>query len=844
MNKFWKRGLSLLLVICTLMGMLCMPASASATEIPVAAKSDKRIDADTDLWEVTLSAPGVDGSAKYNELILMLDASTSIQGSSGKLTQATKDIILTVGESILPENPEENSVNYLTIMGFGFSPKVAAAKVGSMSQLRTIVSGLTQQDLLYGVSATNCEGAFNGISEYISASPNLNNAHVIFMCDSNTNMDEELICWENWALPENQYWHYKSWSNESIVKNALLTEFELVMYMGYAPAPATTTVFGFTQVNLIEKYLTKAYVAAALDSALAEQTALQTEIDTLQAEIDALPGEISALQAQIAVLETETADLTAALAAMTEEDPAYAETKTALDTKTAELNTAKADLESKTALQTTKAAALEEKLAAKAPVDTEVSDLTAVAARFNESEQYVYGDTTEAQLQLITDILGAKYAEVSGRFWTDVSAPVSETDASPLYMRWAHQAWADVYASDGMVYGEGNGYNVSRLERAFVDYDKANNTRLNDLLLYAVHGYSRYYVDHYYKATKGQRAADAADALAAMEQVEHLYMIGYTSGAANSWMNPGATSVSQRVTGANISYYGASSINQVAGILPTVMGEIVTTPYNDVFITDYMSKWVNLVPNTVRIYDDRTGTLLYDETAENPGWQVEAALRPTALEVPVTVTEVPASEYAAGGADVEGNSNGTIYKLVWKVKDGPLLASDLFRLTYEVTVDTREKGFVYSRNYPANGNTYADYTDEDGNPGSYDIEVPDVYAETDVVVIVTPTPTPEATPTPTPEVTPTPETTPDIPDEDVPMDPGPSEDPEDPEPSPEVPPTPTPSAPVDIPDVDVPETDVPKTGDSSALWILLAVLAVAGIAVICVMDRRSRKNRR
>ena len=91
----------------------------------------------------------------------------------------------------------------------------------------------------------------------------------------------------------------------------------------------------------------------------------------------------------------------------------------------------------------------------------------------------------------------------------------------------------------------------------------------------------------------------------------------------------------------------------------------------------------------------------------------------------------------------------------------------------------------------------------------------------------TPDPDPEPpTPDPDPEP-PAPEE--EIPDVDVPLGEPPEEEPdEEPE--------------VEIPDVDVPLGNVPQTGDNSAIWYVLAVLSVSGLAVLALVEKRKEQE--
>lgn len=143
----------------------------------------------------------------------------------------------------------------------------------------------------------------------------------------------------------------------------------------------------------------------------------------------------------------------------------------------------------------------------------------------------------------------------------------------------------------------------------------------------------------------------------------------------------------------------------------------------------------------------------------------------------------------------------------------------------------------------------------------------------------TPTPTPTPTPGPSQEPTPTPEPDEEIPDDDVPLGPGPEEPDEEipdddvplgpgpeepdeeipdddvplgpgpeptPEPDEELPDPDVPTGPAepeeeDIPDEEVPLANTPKTGDDISLWYLLTALSAAGLVFLAVTGRMRKQ---
>ena len=312
---------------------------------------------------------------------------------------------------------------------------------------------------------------------------------------------------------------------------------------------------------------------------------------------------------------------------------------------------------------------------------------------------------------------------------------------------WIHELWKDVMEENGLVYKRGNeypAYPVSRMEKVFVDYAiRYNNAQtyqdfgttdidLVNALYYAIFGYtqSNSYIDH--KNNKkypgyANRAVVACRNLANLEKVEHIYLVGYNN-AHQFWMNKdsGYSPVKGEIRVVNhpdVTFMNSNEMGGLGKTIRRIATDMIETPYNDVVITDYISKWVNLDPASLTIYDGNKRIYAKGK------WLVNSGRRPTSREIPVKCELVKPKDYAPGGSDVTGNTSGNIYKLTWYVKDGPLLATDAYRLEYNVTVDTLEKGFVYSKDYPSNGRTYADYKDKDGRDRQYDIAVPDVIVK-------------------------------------------------------------------------------------------------------------------
>ena len=306
--------------------------------------------------------------------------------------------------------------------------------------------------------------------------------------------------------------------------------------------------------------------------------------------------------------------------------------------------------------------------------------------------------------QAFNDMFGDRFADAASRDEILERAFVNGEVTNDEFMAYAEQLWSDVYAYSGLI--RGVEYPVSVVERAFVKYDKDHETYIQDLFYYTT--YKSSYVTY---GNGTARAAAAADKLAAMDKVKDMYVVDYDGKSA--WMD--------RETSTFIQSNGIAGLCEA---LAGALGELAKTPFNDVVVTDYMSKWVNFIPGTEKVIDNNTGKTIW---SAKEGWLIDEG-RPTKQAVPVVYELVDPADYEDGGDDVIGNTSGDIYKLTWYVKDGAMLRSDTYRLAYEVTVDTKEEGFVYETDYPANGNTDLHYKDEDGNPKEKPIEVPDVNA--------------------------------------------------------------------------------------------------------------------
>ena len=309
------------------------------------------------------------------------------------------------------------------------------------------------------------------------------------------------------------------------------------------------------------------------------------------------------------------------------------------------------------------------------------------------------------------------------------AAFVAKVVTDEEFYAFADRIWADVYAYSGLT--PGVEYPVSSVERAFVKYDKENGTYIQDAFYYTTYGST--YVTY---PDRWTRTPQAATQLAAMDEVKHLFMID-TNGR-SSWMDPAnSEDTTKNVVGENVSFAANVSISAMEEALGNVLAELANTPHRDAVVTDYMSKWVNLIPESIKIVDksvvDENGNYKVIWTYTE-GWLIGEADRPTKQEVPVKVEGVPEAEYPAGGADVEGNISGDIIKLTWYVKDGILTRSDNYSLVYDVKLDEAE-GILPGVNYPTNGRTFVKYVDFAGFSWESEIEVPEVKTKKYTVIV-------------------------------------------------------------------------------------------------------------
>lgn len=592
---------------------------------------------------------------------------------------------MTIGKSVLPEtikNTDEATMA-VTIMGFGVSGKTVLQDVFSTQELEKKLNELPTNDaFLNGQSATNCEVGFTHIENYIKEhDKKLNRAYVIYASDGKSNASEELVAYQNWQ--ENPSWWFGGYKTlDSLVKFLFKGgvvqghNFDGEFYYlldGKDTVDATDNVLGYTRENIIEKFLEKNKVEEKL-AQIENQILSSTNDDELQT--------------------------------LTLNKQNYEE----------------------------------------------------ILSRFvtdGDESFYVYSGanvatpTTKEQEQLLIDLLKEDINSLFNKMWTDMSVEIETTNLRtgenvtwPKWRVWIDTVWKDVYEYSNLDYKTGK-YSASTVEAAFLKYDAdfcGHTVRWTEHIslpfYFAYLGYTA--ADKYNNAKyAGLRAALACDNLASVEQVEKIYLIGYGSWANDSWMNPNRATkyeTENYVKAQNAYFYSSSSMSAISEALKEIVPDILVTPHTNVKITDYMSKWVTLDLDSIRIYkdnvcickynyDEKTGTGTHE-------WLIADEDKPTE-KIPITVTIVKATDYSLGGNDVIGNKSGDIYKIIWQVKDDTLLVSDHYSLVYEVIIDKNESGYISGAIYPTNGNTFAEYTTSEGIEKSESLYIPSISTPED-----------------------------------------------------------------------------------------------------------------
>lgn len=274
---------------------------------------------------------------------------------------------------------------------------------------------------------------------------------------------------------------------------------------------------------------------------------------------------------------------------------------------------------------------------------------------------------------------------------------------------WADAVWADMFHAYGLEYGENCTASSSEFEHALFEYTRKldpNYEELVDMFLMLIMNYGKYQRDYYAGRTEyGFRAAEACDVLAGNAKVKNLYLVGYPGSIAGAhWMNPDATVENKVSKNEKVAFLSSTDFQgALSDLQMQVEATIVKTPISDPVVTDPMSKWVNFDPATLAIASEGETIWTYEK-----GWLIPEGSRPVSGD-PIVVSNDPET-----GRPV----------ISWKIKDGALILTDRFTLTYSVTMNTEAEGFVHGKEYPLNDPTDVTYLNSEGEKTKVDIEVP------------------------------------------------------------------------------------------------------------------------
>ncbi len=231
-KREWKRAVFLIIAIGLLLCMLCTSAMADGLTFDSMGKKEAERLVNLGEYEISLSVPGAFKTDRYNEFIVMVDASLSQSSNFGAL----KSMLIGLAEQVLSS---DSSMRF-TLMGFGVGPR-RAGSFYSVEQLRNYLKTATQDDLLQERSATNCEVGFEFVNDYISKNDRLKKTVVVYTSDGAANLDEELLVWANWEDTA-AFDYFRSYTKDQIIDYFVGTELEHI-YAGHAPLPVTAELF-------------------------------------------------------------------------------------------------------------------------------------------------------------------------------------------------------------------------------------------------------------------------------------------------------------------------------------------------------------------------------------------------------------------------------------------------------------------------------------------------------------------------------------------------------------------------------------------------------------------------
>ena len=683
-------------------------------------------------YTVTLSVPGKE--AGRNEYLVMFDASESITDIHPENWTATKALVRDIGEEVLAKTDTTNTIE---LMSFSISAGTLATLENKQDLNRL---DLDKGRFRYGISATNCEAAVNHMIRFIEENEeDTRLASVIWITDGGANRSEYPAPLQNWV--ENPQWTAYC-DAAATARNFIAGQFIPAVLAGRGSDPATEAYFPLN--DLIAGALTPEKANSGLASAEAAKAAVQADIDAAQALLAeyGVTGEnadahLAALEDDLAALDEVIAELEERIAVLGEDD-AIAAAQAELDAALEQQAVLEAEVN---ALETAVAAVAngEEDLSA---ADEVIAQWNAILARFDGEGNYIWGDTTDEQAELLRtvvtdeDIQNFAYA-ASAEVIHGTEKRTGIEGEYPRWLLWTDMLWAEIFRMAGWPFNDTKEVSWGDFQTACLEFDEyyygsdpfTRSTFVSaEYQLYCVMGCPAHVTDC---------SPRTADALAELCKLANVTVVRFGNDSRANWMTKdgwyahlGLTPAEEDIRPYN--YIHVTEYSDIPDELESILKLADTTSFKDSYITDYMSKWVRFEEGSVRIFDDRNGKPIYD--AAKGGWLLPEADRPVDGK-PYEVVEVDAAEYAAGGANVVGNTNGKIHKLVWKIKDGPLRISDLYRLEYDVVVDIPEEGFQWNTDYPANGTTEITYTDSDGSHHTDPIDVPDVLAAAFTVTV-------------------------------------------------------------------------------------------------------------
>ncbi len=743
-----------------------------------------------EVFDITVSVPGAESEA-YNEVIMMVDASDSVKNKLATL----KGALIELAEGVLNDTGNVR----VTVMGFGVGPKLFG-QFSNTDELRAAVNNMTQADLMQGRSATNCEAALQFLYDYVDSSENLNKAYIFFTSDGNANEDETVRDFTAWADPESGWYWNSRYPKQTMLNYFVGVQMDYVLSGGEF-LPSVKTMFA-SESNAIENdpmFLEFQDKMEDVQELQEQQEKLEKQKADLEKDQEKLEGKIEKLEEDIEDLEntsavTASGSVSTGTGSGASEDGGDAKAEAAiekvLEKKEEQLMEAKEDLDEVLEKQDqveNELAEIEDALEAVSTVvdayKSSLDDMYALLSA-NAEELFLYEQEMMADAQGI-DIHACTVSQLEKAF-------------NDYYLSLVGSRWYESFADP---------YYISFIDqRNFADYDMG-----------------------YANSGNGARAAAVANELCELDKVEALKILAFQSACdpSKAWMNKDSNA-DNKVTHEKAEFIFNRSNTGYEGAVREVVnhiGRLATTPYNNVSVTDYMSKWVTLDPSTIEVRNKGVTICKYNAELNACEWLIDESERPTAKE-PIIVETIDAADVTEGGSDVDYNTSSVVHRITWNITDDALLTSDNFTLHYKVTIDKEEAGFSYDNIYPTNGNTDVHYTDENGEEQEKPIEVPTVKLED-------PTPTPDPNPNPNPETI--------IPDPSVPTAPSEGNDDDNDEPTVmtieiEEEPVPLAAAPemdvVEIFDAAVPLDAAPKTGAGRHVLPLIAAGAASLIAAL------------